>query len=39
MNWLEKKLKGSRFPPLKLLGEIVFGTEGELWEEKKLSSL
>ncbi|MEM3362217.1 MAG: hypothetical protein QXV64_01150 [Candidatus Anstonellaceae archaeon] len=36
MKWLERKLKSSRLTPLKILGEIIFGTAGEVWEDKKL---
>ncbi|MCX8163173.1 MAG: hypothetical protein N3D10_01315 [Candidatus Micrarchaeota archaeon] len=36
MKWIEKKLKSSKIRPLRVLGEIIFGTAGEVWEDKKL---
>jgi len=33
---LENKLKGSKFTPVKILGTIIFGTQGELWDSKKI---
>lgn len=35
MDWVEHWLKGSRLPPLKIAGEILFGTDGEQWENVK----
>jgi len=33
---VEKALKNCKFRPLKVAGEIVFGSQGELWEQKRL---
>jgi len=32
----EKVLKKCKFRPIKIAGEIVFGTQGEPWEKKRL---
>ena len=33
---LEGWLKGSRLAPLRVAGEVLFGTWGEGWEEKRI---
>ncbi|GEM_PF-4757704 len=35
MAGIEKWLKNSRMAPLRIAGEIIFGTEGEQWENVK----
>lgn len=37
MKWLETWLKTQRVMPLRIAGEILFGTEGEYWESRKFS--
>ena len=33
MKWLEHRLKKSRLVPLQIVGEVLFGTKGESWEQ------
>ena len=35
MSGVEKWLKSSRFAPLKIAGEVLFGTQGELLEKMR----
>lgn len=35
MGGIESVLKACKFRPLKIAGEIFFGTQGEVWEKKK----
>jgi len=39
MLWIEKVLKGCKFRPAKVAGEIIFGTQGESWEKKELNEV
>jgi|YelNatPaOPRAMG01_1025707.scaffolds.fasta_scaffold109961_2 hypothetical protein len=39
MRWIEMKLKRSRFTPLKVIGEIIFGSKGEIWEEQLYNNM
>jgi len=39
MNRVERWLKDSRFVPLRLAGEMLFGTWGEDWERKRLNGM
>ncbi len=38
MFWLEKWLKQKSNGPMKVIGEIVFGSWGEDWEERRIGS-
>jgi hypothetical protein len=39
MNRIERWLKTSRFMPLRVIGEVLFGTWGEYWEEKRIQEI
>ncbi|MFH0927118.1 MAG: hypothetical protein V1822_00905 [Candidatus Micrarchaeota archaeon] len=39
MMRVEKILKKSRFRPIRIAGEIAFGTQGEHWEAKRLNGV
>ena len=33
MKWLEHRLKSSKLVPLQIVGEVLFGNQGEFWEQ------
>ncbi|VVB56563.1 Uncharacterised protein [uncultured archaeon] len=39
MNRMERWMKTSSFGPLRIAGEVLFGTWGEHWERKRLSGI
>jgi hypothetical protein len=39
MNRVERWFKSSSFVPLRITGEVLFGTWGEHWERRRLQGL
>jgi len=39
MNRVERWMKSSPFVPLRLVGEVLFGTWGEGWEQRRLNGM